>query len=192
MRKLRVLLVAVLAVFILAACGGSDNVLENKDKDYYVTGQWNGWGAFEGYEMEAIKLSDERVKSIKGQLKGVEALYIKEVTLPAEDAGWENTFKIDGEEVTFNGNLAVKVIRTTKGDPDAKDFWAPAKESGKITNLTPDTFFLPEFREEDAEEDGKGTWADNPFAKEAGVYYVIYAEKGAGVNAERFMGLIKK
>lgn len=193
MKKIRVLLVAVLALFVLAACGGSDNVLENENKDYYVAGQFTNWGdGLVDFKMEAIKLSDERVQSVKGELKGVDTLYILEVTLPEEAAGWEGTFTIDGEEVVFDGNLAVKVVRTNKDDPDTQDFWAQAKESGEITNLTPDTLYMPPFREEDTDSDGAGTWADNPFGKAAGTYYVVFAEKGAGVSAVRFMGLIKK
>lgn len=193
MKKFLALVVALVALFGLASCGGGkDEVLESKDKAYYTVGQFNGWGdgIAETYQMEAIKLSDERIKDLKGKLKGVEVLYIKEVVLPAEDAGWENTFTIDGEEVTFDGNQALKVVRTAKDDKDSIDFWAQAKESGAITNLTPDTLFLPKYVEEN--EAGDGTWADNPFAKEAGTYYVIFAEKGKGASAVRMMGLIKK
>lgn len=190
MRKLTVLFIMVLGLFALAGCQKEDKVLENDKKDYYATGNFNDWGAFDAAKMEAIKVSDERVKSIKGQLKGVESLYILEVVLPAEEAGWSNTFTIDGVEVTYDGNLTVKVIRTAKGDKDAVDFWAQNKESGEITNLTPETLFMPKYVEENP--DGTGTWGDNPFAKEAGTYYLVFAEKGAGVNAVRYMGLIKK
>lgn len=192
MKKFLVFVVALVAVFGLASCQKEDKVLESKDKAYYTVGQFNGWGdgIAEGYQMEAIKISDERVKSIKGDLKGVEVLYIKEVTFPAEAAGWENKFTIDGVEVTFDGNQAIKVVRTAKDDKDVVDFWAQAKESGAITNLTPDTLFMPKYVEEN--EAGDGTWGDNPFAKAAGTYYVVFAEKGKGASAVRMMGLIKK
>ncbi|NMA04829.1 MAG: hypothetical protein GX931_00470 [Acholeplasmataceae bacterium] len=190
MRKLKVLLIMVLGLFVLAACQ-KDEILENADKDYYVAGTITSWGDnYHEFKMEAIKLSDERVKSVKSQLKGVKSLYILEIVLPEEAAGWENTFTIDGAEVTYDGSLAVKVIRTAKDDKDAVDFWAQNKESGEITNLTPDTLFMPKYVEENP--DGDGTWADNPFAKEAGTYYLVFAEKGAGLEAVRYMGLIKK
>lgn len=194
MKRLQVLLVAVFALFVLAACGGSDKVLENTTKDYYVTGQFNGWGPTEGAQMEAIKLSDERIASIKGELKGVQSLYILEVTLPAEEVEWSEKYMVDGTLTEYNGNLSIKVIRTEKDDVDVM-LWMPSPESGEIQNITPDTLVIPMYRDEaevPAENDNLGHWNSNPVAKEAGNYYVVFAEKGAGREAVRFLGLIKK
>lgn len=194
MKRLQVLLVAVFALFVLAACGGEDKVLENTTKDYYVTGQFNGWGPKEGFKMEAIKLSDERIASVKGQLKGVQSLYIHEITLPAELADWSEKYMIDGTLTEFNGNLTVKIIRTEKDDVDAMS-WMPSPEGGELKNITPDTMVMPMYRDEaevPAENDNLGHWNNNPVAKEAGDYYVVFAEKGAGREAVRFIGLIKK
>lgn len=190
MKKLLVFVMALVAVFSLVACTGSDEVLASANKDYYATGNFNGWGAFDTAKMEAIKISDERVKSIKGDLKGVETLYILEITLPGTEAGWNVTYTIGGEEKVFDGNLTVKVIRTAKDDKDSVDFWAQNKESGMITNLTPATLYMPTYAE--TVEDGSGTWGDNPVALAAGTYYIVFAEKGAGLNAVRYMGLIAK
>ena len=189
MKKLLVLVVALVATFGLTACG-SDEILENEGKAYYATGQFNGWSAQDDFKMEAIKLSDERVASIKSALKGVEALYILEITLPTGEAGWTASYTIDGEEVVVDGNLTVKIIRTDAADKDSVDFWAQSPESGEIKNLTPEELYIPSFVEENV--DGAGTWNDNPIAFEAGTYYIVFAEKGAGTTAERFLGLIPK
>lgn len=182
MKKLLVLVLGLFLALGLVGCG----VLENADKDYYVTGNFNGWDTKEDAIMEAISRNDSRVASIKGDLKGVKFLYILEVTLPEEAAGWSFSFTIDGEEVEFDGNLTVKVIRTAAGDPDTRDFWAQNRESGKIDNLTPSTLYMPTYAE--TVEDGSGTWADNPAAFEAGTYYVVFAE----FDGSRAMGLIAK
>lgn len=200
MRKLRVLLIMILGFFVLVACEKTpDVVLENEAKDFYLTGNHNGWGVKEGFKMEAIKLSDERVASLKKQLKGVEALYIIEVTLPAEEPEpyWGEKYLVDGQVVDFHGNLTIKLIRTNKGETIA-DVWMPSPESGALENLTPDTLVMPLFRAEadidQASETDRylGHSNSNPVAKEAGTYYVIYAEKGSGREAVRYLGLIKK
>jgi len=189
MKKLLVLVVALVATFGLTACG-SDEILENESKAYYATGQFNGWSAQDDFEMEAIKLSDERVASIKSDLKGVESLYILEITLPTDEAGWTVTYTIDSKEVVVDGYLTVKIIKTDAADKDSVDFWAQSPESGKVKNLTPDTLYIPPFVEENV--DDAGTWNDNPIAFEAGTYYIVFAEKGAGTTAERFLGLVPK
>ena len=176
--------------------------LVNEAKDYYATGQFNGWDTKPEGMMEAISINDPRVASIVEALEGVKFLYLLEATLPAEDAGWAVNYIIDGVNTTLNGNLTVKVIRTMAGDPDTRDWWAQSPESGQINNLTPDTLFIPEFVEnattsviddmgtpEDTTDDvtfTSGAWNDNPAALEAGVYYIIFAEfndntKGLGL-----------
>ncbi len=167
-----------------------NTILKDYDRDYYATGQFNGWWAHSSFKMEATSIDDERITSIAEQLEGVHSLYILEITLPSEEAMWEQTYTIDGVEVTFNGNLALKVICTEKDDDSLIYYWAQNVESGAITNLTPNTLFIPKYIEENP--DGDGTWADNIFAKEAGTYYLVFAEKGAGKNIVRYIGLIKK
>lgn len=184
-KRIIALFLAVFALFAFVGCG---KVLENTEKDYYVTGQIGNWGSAigqEAYKMEAVKLNDARIASVKDTLKKATAIYILQVALPGSDAGWKNTFKVNGVETDFNGNLSVKVVRTAKDDPDTVDFWAQNKESGAITNLTPSTLFMPAYKE--TATDGEGTWADNPFAYKAGTYYVVFAEVGASF----YMGLIE-
>ena len=178
MKKLLVLLLALVFSFGLVAC--SNEPLANADKDYYATGQFNGWDTVETGKMVAIAKNDERVSSIKGELKDVEFLYLLEATLPDGDAGWTVTYTIEGTETTVNGNLTVKIIRTTAGDPDARDWWAQSPESGEITNLTPDTLYIPPFVEENV--GGAGGWNDNPIAFEAGDYYIVFAEFEGGAR----------
>lgn len=194
MKKLFVAFAVLFLSFGLVACGEDEKkVRANENKDYYAAGQITNWGdGFAEFKMEAIALGDARIASIKKELKGVQYLYVLEIVLPDEDAGWNEDVVVGEETINVNGNLSVKVIRTNKDDADAVDFWAQNKESGEITNLTPDTLYMPKYRETDTEEDGLGTWAGNPFALEAGTYYLVFAEKGAGANAVRFMGLIKK
>ena len=185
MKRFFALLLLACSTLLLAGCAGT--ILENTEKDYYAVGQFNGWGTAvgdEAYKMTAIAINDERVASIKGELKGATALYILQVVLPATDAGWTFEYKIDGETVTFNGNLAVKVVRTAIGDPDTIDFWAQNKESGAITNLTTDTLYMPPYQE--TATDGEGTWGDNPGALVAGTYNLVWAE----FDGARAMGLI--
>ena len=185
MKKLFLMLVALLFSFGLVAC--SSEPLANAEKNYYVVGNFNGWGEGIGDDskMEAIAKNDDRVASIKGELSGVEYLYLLEITLPTDAAGWDVTYTIDGTETTYDGNLTIKVVRTAIDDPDSIDFWAQNKESGEIDNLTPDTLYLPTYAE--TVDDGSGTWADNPIALEAGTYYLVFAE----FDGSRAMGLIE-
>jgi hypothetical protein len=182
MKKLLVLVLGLFLSLALIGCG----VLENEAKDYYATGNFNGWDTVETGQMEAIKKTDARVASIKDELSGVKYLYILEITLPDTAAGWDVTYKIDGTVQTFDGNLTVKIIRTTAGDSDSRDFWAQSPESGKINNLTPTTLYIPPFVEESVDQ--AGGWNDNPVALAAGTYYIVFAE----FDGSRAMGLIAK
>lgn len=185
MKKLFVLLLGLVLSIGLIGC--ANDPLVNEAKDYYVTGNFNGWDTIADTGlMVAIAKNDDRVASIKDQLDDVEFLYLKEITLPTDDAGWTVTYKINGTETTYNGNLTVKVIRTTAGDPDARDWWAQSPESGEIGNLTPDTLYIPPFVEENV--DSAGGWNDNPVAFEAGTYYAVFAEFTSGARA---LGLIE-
>ena len=192
MKKLLVLLLALVFSFGLVAC--SNEPLANADKDYYATGQFNGWDTVETGKMVAIAKNDERVSSIKGELKGVEFLYLVEGTLPSADAGWGVNYIIDGVNTTLNGNLTVKVIRTTAGDSASRDWWAQSPEAGEIMNLTPDTLFMPEFVETATTSvtEGEVTYTSgdhnsNPAAFEPGTYYIVFAEFEDGT---RGLGLI--
>jgi uncharacterized repeat protein (TIGR02543 family) len=187
----------------LYAKWGDQEPLANPDKDYYVTGNFNGWDTKVDGIMTAIPIEDERITGLLDQLVGVEFLYIFEATLPSIEAGWGVRYIVEGVNTYFDGNLTVKVIRTLIGYPDSRDWWAQSPESGEIINLTPDTLFIPEYVEtatttvvsdngtpDDITDDVvfiTGAWNDNIVALEAGTYYVVFAEFEDGTRA---MGLI--
>lgn len=190
MKRIVLMFVAVFAALALVACATTTTeapILARADKDFYVTGNFNGWDTKADFKMVAIRATDSRVASIASQLTGATALYIMEITLPATAAGWDVTYKVGGVDTTFDGNLTVKVIRTPIGDPDTRDFWAQNPESGAITNLTPATLYMPTFQAENT--DGTGDHNSNPVAKAAGTYYAVFVEFGSTSKA---MALIVK
>ncbi len=188
MKKFMLLLFVAIASFALVGCVSGD-VLTDSAHDYYVTGQFAGWGDAPGkaeYKMEAIARNDERIKSIVKDTKDAQFIYVKEIVLPAGEAGWDVTYTINGKEVKVDGNLTVKMIRTDAGDV-VPNWWAQSPESGQMLNLTPDTLYVTPFVEESV--DGAGGWNDNPIALKAGTYYMVYvkyADKTQG------LGLIEK
>jgi len=188
MKKLLSIFVVLFAAFILVGCV-SGTVLPVEGKDFYVTGQFAGWGDAPGndmYKMTAIARNDERVKSIVDDLKGATAIYILEITLPTEAAGWDVTYKIDDVVTVLDGNLTVKIIRTDADDV-VPNWWAQSPESGEIMSMTPDTLYIPPFVEENVDQ--AGGWNDNPVALAAGTYYAVYAEFGVG--EAKGLGLIE-
>ena len=149
-------------------------------KDFYVTGQFAGWGDAPGnaaYLMEAICIEDTRVASIYEELEGATYIYLLEIILPDSGAGWDVTYKIDGTVTVLDGNLTVKIIRTDADDV-VPNWWAQSPESGEIMSMTPDTLYIPPFVEENVNQ--AGGWNDNPVALAAGTYYAVYAEFGVG------------
>jgi len=173
MKKIFGLLVVLAMTFALVGCV-SGTVLEDTEHDYYGVGAFNSWTASDAtYQMEAIARNDDRVASIVDATKGATALYLVEITLSSDDAGWTVSYTIDGTDYTLNGNLTVKVIRTAAGD-EVPDWWGQSPESGAISNLTPDTLYIPPFVEENV--DNAGGWNDNPVAYEAGSYYLVFAQ----------------
>ena len=187
MKKFGFLAMLLIGLVTLAACGprGDDVIRADEDNQYFAMGQFAEWSPQEQFELEAIATNDDRVSSILSDIVDAEYLYIVEVTFSAEDAGWSNTFTEDGDEVTFNGNQAVKVMRL---DAEDAQTWMPSPEGGEIRNLTPDALFMPNFVDPDGDdyEEGLGHWNDNPFVREPGTYYIIYAR----VNNQNYMGAI--
>jgi len=186
MKKFSILF--VLGALLLTGCGvDMTTVLSNPEKDYYATGNWQGWSAAEATKMTAVARGDDAVATIKDQLKEAEFLYVYEgIVLSAEPAGWGSTYTRDGVDFTIDGNLTVKIIRTALGDKDSVDYWIQSPESGAVSNLTPDTLFMPEFVPE-ASAGTLGHSNSNPGAYEAGTYTLVYAALPTG----HAMGLIK-
>ena len=187
MKKFSVLAVVLMALFVLAACGGG--VLADEEHSYFATGQFAGWDQAFGkdeYRMEAVALNDDRISDLRSDLRGADYIYVIEVTFPAGEAGWDVTYKIDGQTNTYDGNLTLKVVRTTEAEEDIPLWWGQSPESGKFNNLTPGTLYIPPFQEENIDE--AGAWNDNPVVLEAGTYYIVYAQ----VGTDRYVGAIKK
>lgn len=179
MKKLLTFVFALVAVLGLASCG---KAAVNPDKDYYAVGAFNGWGDSVG----KAEAKMEAVASVKGlKIKNAKYIYAVDCTFSADPAGWSETIG----EVEYDGNLAIKVVRTAAGDPESIDFWAQNKESGEVKNLSPETLVLGKYRETDTEEDGLGTWGSNAFVKEAGTFTIVFVEFADGSLG---MGAVKK
>jgi ABC-type oligopeptide transport system substrate-binding subunit len=193
----------LLAAFLfvgIAACDGTEEettlppILEDTEHDYYVTGNFAGWAeAFgdEEYEFEATRITDPALTDLYDDIEEATLLYTIDVTFPAEAAGWDVTYTIDGTEEVFDGNQTVKMARTTMTDGEAiPDFWMPSPESGEVFNLTPDTLFIPEYVDPSSSEfdpdAGTGDWNGNPVVMVPGEYTIVFAE----VDGQRWMGAI--
>jgi hypothetical protein len=191
----------LLSTFALAACG-TPAILADAENDYFVTGNFAGWGdatttleedgTTKKFIMEAVSVADERVEAVKELLDSPEFLYVKEVVLPAEAAGWDVKYvrTEGGEEETFDGNLTFKVLQTVK-DGVAPNYWAQNPESGVVNNLTPETLYVPPFFEE-APWTGSGDWNGNPVALEAGTYIAVFGSQifEGDTAAELFLALL--
>lgn len=206
MKKLvTILLVAILAASCICVFAACEKPLADTDGfSYVITGDWNGWKVNVDpddetkldaqYAMEAIALSDSRVKSIKDQLEGVKLLYIGEHEFVNEGAGWDITVSLTegATPSVFNGNMAIKVLQTkyeTLGDASSwSGEWIPNAKTANARTLTPDTLYIPPFSEVETYT-GSLTWKDNPVALEAGTYYVVFAAFTDGTFG---LGLIAK
>lgn len=185
MKKILTFLFALVAVLGLASCG---KAVENPEKDYYVSGQFADWkvGEREDLKMVAVAANDKAVRKLK--IKSAKYVYAVEVVFPSEKASWQEKVKNGEEIIEFDGNLALKVVRTAKGDPESMDFWAQNKESGEVKNLSPETLFVPAYREQD-QADGQSTWGGNCCVREAGTYTIVFVEFEDGSLG---MGAVKK
>ncbi|XFA99122.1 InlB B-repeat-containing protein [Candidatus Izemoplasma sp. B36] len=167
---------------------------DNLFKDYYVVGQFNGWDTTLSGKMHATSILDNLLFDLTPYLDYAQYIYVSSIYLSSSDSGWDIHYIVDGENITFNGNLALKIIRTTVNDSDARDWWAQSPESGPIINLTPDTLFIPEYTGNVTLVDVEGldifttgSWNDNPVAFEPGSYYVVFIEFIGGAKG---LGLI--
>ena len=202
MKKLvTILMVAVLAVScicVFAACEKGEPLADTEGYSYVITGNFNGWQVNVDpddatkldaqYEMEAIAVSDKRVKSIRDQLDDVKLLYIVEHEFTNNkngdewEAGWSVTYALTegADPITVDGNMAIKVLKTkyeTLGDESSWSAgWIPDAGGTNVRSLTPSTFYMP-------------AWNDNPIALQAGTFYVVFATFNNGTFG---IGLIAK
>ncbi len=180
MKKFGFFAVLFIVLFTLSACGGAaelEETVADDENEYYAMGPFSEWAPQEAFRLVSLDGLDSLIDA--------EYLYIVEVTFSAEEADWSETFTEDGDEITFNGNKAVKIMRL---DAEDAQTWMPSPEGGEIRNLTPDTLFMPNFVDPDGDdyEEGLGHWNDNAFVREPGTYYIIYAR----VNNQNYMGAI--
>lgn len=185
MKNFKIISLVLTLVLLLSALGACTpaTILENPDKDYYVTGQFADWGDAVGkaeYRMTAVSLKDSRVAALKQELKGAKYLYILEhVVISDSGAGWTTEY-VDGNTLkTADGNQTMKWLQVGKGE-EAPDWWAQNPESGQIFSLTPDLLWIPGFTE--TPEIGPD-WNGNPVVLKAGTYTVVFAfiEKSTGL-----------
>ncbi len=205
MKKFMFLFVlALTSVFMVGCFGGNDDdkkdpvdetvVLVDEGADYFLTGQFAGWGDATGEDnegeflMTAVALGDARIASIKDQIMDAKFVYIYELDIPEEGgAGWTAEYEIDGEMVEVDGFNTIKVIKTNKNS-EVPIWWGQSPESGEFESLTPDLLYIPPFVGDD-DKTAAGGWNDNPIALEAGEYYVVYVQFAP---ASHGLALIKK
>ncbi len=185
-----VAMLAVSCVVAMAACA-PEEPLANPDYEYIITGNFNGWGVpFTDeskttidpvYHMEAIAVSDARVASIKDKLANAQYLYIVEHTVTDTGAGWNFGYALTAgaEKTTFDGNQAIKVIKTKYTEVEGigawEQNWLPDAGNTTVVSLTSDTLYCPPHSEQPTYENS-GAWNDNPAVLKAGTYYIVFVE----------------
>ena len=149
----------------------------------------NGWGdkdseIFEKSALTAITLED--VKAIDEAVyealaaKEIKYLYVGEILVGTNDAGWTTKCLIDGKLFKANGSYAIKVGQCTVDiDGDLKvysvDQWISDPKTAYVEVLTPATLFMPVWQEE--KDENGFSWSDNPAViGGAGLYTVIVAQ----------------
>ena len=205
MKKLLALILALLMVASLAACGNTPAaepaaepaVLADEAHAAWVAhGQflladgtqnsWNGKDSeiYEASSLTAIALDD--VKAIDEGLynalaaKEVKYLYAIDLLFGTNDAGWTTDCLINGAMHKANGSYAFKIAQCTvdvDGDNKvyAEDQWISDPKTAHAESLTPDTLFMPVWQEE-ADENGF-SWASNPVViGGAGLYTLVIAQ----------------
>ena len=219
MKKLSTALVFFGCLVALTACGGesySKDVVKDADYDAFtVAGAFGShtegkaveWNYTEQGAMTAASLADvakvskDIAKTLKGkELKG---LYIYEGALigctQVGFAGWNTDAMKGGEKVALDGGYCVKAIACTKDDLTGGYLsaqWIPDPHTACVENLTPDTFFVPTWKEA-ADENGFA-WNSNPVCiGGAGQYTIVVASyKGSPDESKTdsynfAMGLVK-
>lgn len=206
MKKVAVILLAVLMVVSLAACAKPAAPLADEGHAAWVAhgqylladGTQNGWGGkdtavYEKSALKAISLND--VKAIDSAVydalskKEVKYLYTIDLIFGTNDAEWSTKCMINGKVYNANGSYAVKVAQcTVDADGDNKvyseDQWISDPKTANVESLTPATLFMPAWQEE-ADENGF-TWADNPVViGGAGLYTLIVAQYNNASSPEQ-------
>jgi predicted small lipoprotein YifL len=183
MKKFLVVLLSVLMVTAMAACGkpAPKPLADDTHAAWVAHGQylladgtpnsWNGkdTALYEASALKAIALED--VKGINEALyntlsgKEIKYLYTIDLILGVNDAGWTTNALIDGKLYRVNGSNAFKIAQcSVDADGDnkvyAEDQWISDPKTAHAESLTPDTLFMPVWQEENDEYGF--SWASNP------------------------------
>ena len=198
MKKLLVLMLAVLMVLSMVACGkkaakpladeghqawvahgqflledGSENSWNGKDQELYEK------SSLTAIAVEDVKaINEDLYKALSG--KQVKYLYKIDLIFGTNDAGWTTDFLKDGKLYHANGSYAFKIAQCTidvDGDTKiyAEDQWISDPKTAYAESLTPDTMFMPVWQEE-PDEYGF-SWASNPVVTGGpGLYTLVIAQ----------------
>ena len=197
MKKIIVMLLAVVLVLSAVACTQQPKVLKDDTHELWVAhgqylladGTQNGWGEkdaalYEASALKAIALDD--VKAISEELyntlsgKEVKYLYTIDLLFGTNDAGWPTNCLIDGVLYKANGSYAFKIAQCSSDmDGETKvysvDQWISDPHTAYVESLTPKTVFYPVWQEE-ADQYGF-SWAANPVViGGAGLYTLVIAQ----------------
>ncbi|MBR2545582.1 MAG: hypothetical protein IKE93_05390 [Erysipelotrichaceae bacterium] len=198
MKKFLVVLLSVLMVCTMAACGkpAPKPLADDTHAAWVAHGQYlladgtpNGWNGkdtalYEASALKAIALED--VKNISEALyntlsgKEIKYLYTIDLILGVNDAGWTTNALIDGKLYRVNGSNAFKVAQcSVDADGDnkvyAEDQWISDPKTAHAESLTPDTLFMPVWQEENDEYGF--SWASNPACIGVpGLYTLVIAQ----------------
>ena len=201
MKKLLTLLLAIVIVLTLVACGAKEEpkaeVLADATHELWVAhgqylladGTQNGWNGKDTaiYEKSALKaISLDDVKAISTDLytalsgKEVKYLYTIDLIFGTNDAGWSSRFVKDGKLYNANGSYCFKIAQCTSDvDGDTKVYaeeqWISDPKTAYVESLTPATAFYPTWQEE--KDENGFSWADNPVVTGgAGLYTLVIAQ----------------
>lgn len=208
MKKISIFLLTLLSVLCLVACGEptpEPAPAPEKDYTYHVVGgyydDWNNYTE----ENKMTEITREELATLNADMasklgnREVSAIMKFEGRVFNVGPAWTANANVDGEVVVLNGGYTIKVVRAlydAEDDVTAAETWIPDPHKAAVTNLTPDTLYMPKWVETPAEgEEGLGTWADNPVViGGAGEYTVICVEFAGANSAEApkwAFGLIK-
>lgn len=179
---------------------GLDVVLESTNGKTYHTvgGNIGDWAVTETNGMTAVSLQDLIDLGLKDTVKDLilnqdlskVTAYVKTDYTLINSQSWTSNAGVDkdGEQIVLSGGYTVKVIRAVYDEEDENyinDQWITDPKTAHAESLTPNTLFIPQWREEDTEGDGLGKWDENPVCiSGAGKYTVVVLDYGRPSSAD--------
>jgi ABC-type oligopeptide transport system substrate-binding subunit len=164
--------------------------------EYFITGQFANWNDAIGnpdYLMLPTTHEDDRLMSISDRLITAEEVYAIDVYLPEGDPGWGETYMVNDQLTYFSGNFTFKFLSTTFEDNQTYvNWWGPSPLSGEIYNLTPETYYMPQYISEFDENYDPSLYLGhsntNPAAFEPGYYTMVVAI----MDGDYWLGAVKQ